>query len=133
MRHMLIAALGMMLAFTVAGCSGTATVAKDTAAMAPSEGGVITQRVSVDAGDVYEDCFELKAGQSMDYEFSADGELRYNLHWHNDANRVEYAVKKIGVSKDKGTFASDKDEYYCLMWRNEGDMPVSLSLSCVIK
>lgn len=133
MRTMLIAALGVLIALAVAGCSGTAPVARDTAATAPAEGSTVTQSVSVDGGDVYEECFELKAGQSMDYEFSADGELRYNLHWHNDANRVEYAVKKIGVSSDKGTFASDKDEYYCLMWRNESDMPVALSLTCVIK
>ena len=133
MRLIVIAALGIFLVFAVTGCTGTAPVVKDAAAPAAAEGNTIKQRVSVDSGDVYEDCFDLKAGQSMDYEFTADGEMRYNLHWHNDANVVEYAVKKIGVTSDKGTFVSEKDEYYCLMWRNTGDMPVSLAFSCVIR
>jgi len=132
MRLVMIAALGIFLVFTVSGCSGTAPVVKDSGAPVPADAPVI-QRVSIDSGDVYEDCFELKAGQSMDYEFTADGEMRYNLHWHNDADMVEYAVKKIGVTSDKGTFVSEKDEYYCLMWRNNGDMPVSLAFSCKIR
>jgi hypothetical protein len=132
MRQYIIAALGMLLALIAAGCSGT------TAAVKPSPspsgpGAPIRQSVSVEAGDVYEDCFELKAGQSMEYKFSADGELGYNLHWHADADTVKYAVQKTGVTSDKGTFVPEQDEYYCLMWRNGGHMPVSLSLTAVIK
>lgn len=134
MRHIMISALGIMLAIAIAGCAGTAPAVKKSESQpeASQEGNVIKQNVSIDGGDVYEDCFELKAGQSMKYEFSADGELRFNLHWHTDSKSVKYEVKKVGVTSDKRTFASEQDEYYCLMWRNDGDMPVSLALKCVL-
>ena len=130
MRHCLIASLGILVVLIMAGCSTAPSVKPTPASSAP--GAPIKQRVSVDGGDVYEDCFELKTGQSMHYEFRADGELRFNLHWHNDADTVEYAVDKVGVTSDKGMYTSDIDEYYCLMWRNDGHMPVSLSLTLTI-
>ena len=108
MRNIVVIAIAILCAIAITGCASSG---EPEPAGAEAPGNMVSQKVSVAAGDVYEDCFELKAGQSMDYEFSADGELRYNLHWHNDADLVEYAVKKIGVVSDKGTFVSDKDEY----------------------
>jgi len=129
MRLAIIAALGILLA----GCAGGMVKQAPANTGEAAEAAPATQRVSIDGGDVYEDCFELEAGQSMHYEFNSDGELGYNLHWHTDAHNVKYEARETGVKTGKGTFTAGQKEYYCLMWQNKGQLPVSLRFSTMIK
>ena len=85
-------------------------------------------RVSINADDVHEDCFEMKEGQTIAYSFEADGLLRYNLHWHSDSG-MKNAAQDAGTKSAKGNYTADSDEYYCLMWNNQGQMPVTLRFS----
>ena len=81
---------------------------------------------------IHEDCMELLPGQSLDYSFEASKPLNFNVHYHEDRN-VVYGIIKDVVSSDKGTFRSEKKQYYCLMWSNPGSEPVGLTYSHSIK
>ena len=80
----------------------------------------------------YEDCMELLPGQILEYSFEATKRLNFNIHCHEDQD-VFYAIRKDGVSDDKGTYRPEKKQYYCLMWTNPGAEAVSLVHSYSVK
>lgn len=128
MRHLM---LTVFLAAMLAGCaSSQATGDSSMGEAAPSNEQRVT-RVSINANDVHEDCFEMKEGQTIVYSFSSDGPLRYNLHWHS-ASGMKNAAQDAGTQSAKGNFTAASDEYYCLMWNNQGQMPVDLRFSYTI-
>ncbi len=77
------------------------------------------------ASGVHEDCFELLAGQVIDYWFQASKPLAFNIHYHEDHN-IFYPVQKDEIT-DKGTFRAEKKQYYCLMWTNNNPESATLS------
>ena len=67
MRHILTAIMGVLFAVVLATMIGCASSGKPAMSGPDATGNTVSQRVSVAAGDVYEECFELKAGQSLFY------------------------------------------------------------------
>ncbi len=66
-------------------------------------------------GGVAEECLRLAAGRSRSFEWTADGPLDFNIHFHHGDN-VTYPVKLNGQAKGKGRFTAQAGEDYCWMW-----------------
>jgi hypothetical protein len=79
------------------------------------------------AGDVYELCLVLEAGQQLDYAFTATQALAFNLHYHAE-REVLYPVPEYRTLNRKAVFVAESEQEYCLMWTNEGEKKVTLSL-----
>ena len=75
-------------------------------------------------GKIFEECFGMAAAETLTYEFTADGELGFNLHYH-EGDQVTYPIKKK-ARQDQGEFVADRDFSYCLMWTNRGQDAVQL-------
>ena len=70
-------------------------------------------------GKVHEECLSLDAGKARKYQWSADGAVDFNIHYHKDKD-VFYPVKKDAVREDKGEFTATAREDYCWMWTAKG-------------
>jgi hypothetical protein len=71
---------------------------------------------------IHEDCMELAQGRVLSYSFEASAPLSFNIHYHDNGD-VVHAVKKDGVTSDRGAMTAPKKHHYCLMWTNTaGDM-----------
>lgn len=66
-------------------------------------------------GGVAEECLHLAAGRSRTFEWTADGPLDFNIHFHR-GDDVTYPVKLNGQAKGKGKFTAQAGEDYCWMW-----------------
>jgi hypothetical protein len=66
-------------------------------------------------GDVAEECLHLAAGKSRNFEWTADGPLDFNIHFHH-GDDVTYPVKLNGQAKGQGRFTASAGEDYCWMW-----------------
>jgi len=67
------------------------------------------------AGGVHEECVRLAKDESRNWEWSSNGALDFNIHYH-EASEVFYPLKKDSVMKDKGTFKAKIAQDYCWMW-----------------
>jgi hypothetical protein len=77
--------------------------------------------------DSYELCLVLAQDQQLRYGFSAPRKLDFNIHYHAD-HEVFYPVSEDQVMKATATFSAQSEQEYCLMWTNQGDTDVLLSL-----
>ena len=82
---------------------------------------------SIPTNDSYELCLELAQGQQLRYKFSAPGKLDFNIHYHAD-DEVLYPVSEDQIMDATATFTAQSEQEYCLMWTNQGDADVQLSL-----
>ena len=77
--------------------------------------------------DDYELCLVLAQNQQLRYAFSAPRKLDFNIHYHAD-HEVFYPVSEDQVMEATATFSAQSEQEYCLMWTNQGDTDVLLSL-----
>ena len=82
---------------------------------------------SIPTNDSYELCLMLAQGQQLRYTFSAPGKLDFNIHYHAD-DEVLYPVSEDQIMDATATFSAQSEQEYCLMWTNQGDADVQLSL-----
>jgi hypothetical protein len=85
-------------------------------AAAPADGGkarAFTHELK--PGGIAEECLHLAAGKSRTFDWTADGPLDFNIHFHHGDN-VTYPVKLNGQSKGNGKFTAKAGEDYCWMW-----------------
>lgn len=80
---------------------------------------------------VHEECAKLAPGDRLDYAFTADGPVNFNLHYHDGAAIVE-PISRDGVNEDAGVFAPIIAQDYCLMWE-AGRAPASLDYRISIR
>jgi len=86
-----------------------------------------------------ETCFKLMPAQTFTYSFSASADVDFNIHNHEKQGRT-YVIKKDRISKLEGIVDTAKlgDGYdenrptFCMLWKNNGDKDVKVSLDCAI-
>jgi hypothetical protein len=66
-------------------------------------------------GDIHEECLRLEAGKSRSFEWTADGPVNFNIHFHR-GDEVSYPVKLGAQTKGAGRFTAKSGEDYCWMW-----------------
>jgi len=72
----------------------------------------------------HEECAKLAPGDRLEYRFTADAPLKFNVHYHDAAAIVE-PITRDDVKEDAGIFAPVIAQDYCLMWE-AGATPASL-------
>jgi len=73
--------------------------------------------VSLEPGKRKEVCLKMAAGQGIQYQFTSDRPVAFNVHYH-EGSAVEYPVKLDSVREASEKFVADADRGYCLMWSN---------------
>lgn len=82
-------------------------------------GAALAETVTVRAQDAHEECFDMKAGDRLSYEFRAAAPLDFNVHYHV-GDDVTYPVQQEAVTEQRHELAASIDQHYCLMWINKG-------------
>ena len=70
---------------------------------------------SLKPGGIAEECLRLEAGRSRRFDWTADGPVDFNIHFHQ-GDKVSYPVKVNGQRKASGRFTAPSGEDYCWMW-----------------
>ncbi|AOE50283.1 hypothetical protein [Kangiella sediminilitoris] len=72
--------------------------------------------VTTNTNQVAEVCPELKAGQTLQFEFEAKNKVEFNLHYHQGEN-ITYPIEPQKLAKLTSSFKAPIDQTYCLMWK----------------
>jgi len=109
----------------------------------PDENKVIKEFSSVETIEpdkFYEKCATLMPRQVFYYKFEASSPVYFNIHYHGEEGR-EYLTQKKEISSHERTIteftykkaysALSKKATLCMLWKNNTDGPVELSLDCV--
>jgi len=76
-----------------------------------------SQTVSLEPGKHKEVCLKMTSGQGVQYRFTSDRPVAFNIHYH-EGEAVQYPVKVYSVREGSDRFVADADRGYCLMWSN---------------
>ena len=68
-------------------------------------------------GKVHEDCFTLRLGQQVRYNFKLDQAGAFNLHYHS-GSKVISPLQSDSVTEQTGDHVATVAQEYCLMWTN---------------
>lgn len=68
----------------------------------------------------------MDAGWSVDYDWSADRAVYFDIHSHRGA-QVDYHVRNGSTNGTAGTFEAPDRGTYSLLWENRGDDAVTVS------
>lgn len=71
--------------------------------------------VVLQPGGVHTDCFMVRSGQQVTYNFKLDRPGRFNLHYRRGKD-VVHPIRSESVSEQKGDYRADVAREYCLMW-----------------
>lgn len=81
--------------------------------------------LTVKPGGFGERCLRVERDGALGYEFSADGDVDFNLHYHR-GKEIFYPVRSTAVRGDRSRFIAPAADDYCLMWENRGALPVRI-------
>lgn len=78
-------------------------------------GGRFERTLSLPAGKFAELCGKLTKGDRVQWTFTADQPVDFNIHYHVGKD-VVYPAKSDGVARLAGEFVAPLDQDYCWMW-----------------
>jgi hypothetical protein len=81
---------------------------------------------------IFEDCFEMNAGQILEYSFEAEKPVNFNIHYHED-DKMFFPVSEDSVVSKRGTFIAEKKQYYCFMLTNPYQRVISFDYQLSVK
>ncbi len=88
--------------------------------------GPISQAYTLQRGAFAEINLNMVPGDSFNYTWSADGDLYFNIHYHASGT-TERPVEYTG-QEHEGSFTAPNRETYSLLLRNDGLLPVAVSV-----
>jgi hypothetical protein len=71
--------------------------------------------LDIHAYAMHEECLHLDVGDRLDYEFTSNQPLKFNIHYH-EGNAVLMPIARDDAVQDSGLFAPVIAQDYCLMW-----------------
>jgi len=100
----------------------------------------VSDEKTIKPGKFHEKCVTLLPRQVFDYKFESSGPVYFNIHYHGEYGR-EYMIQKETISSYEDTITEfqykkaykqlSKKAHLCMLWRNNTDAPVELSIDCV--
>ncbi len=84
--------------------------------------------LSLAPGKFVELCGPLDAGKTVLWQFEADGQLNFNIHYHV-GKEVIYPSRRDHVRRWDGKLAVDLAQDYCWMWTNKSAVAARLGVS----
>jgi hypothetical protein len=79
-------------------------------------------------GQVHEVCMELAPPERLEYAYTANAGLRFNIHYHV-GDKIIYPVPEQLIARKQGILHAPVSQEYCLMWTNPAAQPVGLELT----
>lgn len=123
--------------FAMIGCA--ASHMEEHPGQASKETKVLKNKAVLMPAKSHEDCVVLKNGQVLVCQFSSDGPLDFNIHYHTE-HEVQYPVVQREITEYWGIFDPEKEnlnleneEYFCMMWENKDVSRVRLSYEFTVK
>ena len=89
--------------------------------------GTFAYSSAVAAGKFVELCGKLTKGQQIDWRFTADRPLDFNIHYHV-GKLVEYPEKRPAIAAHGARFKVPLDQDYCWMWQNKTDHSATIDV-----
>lgn len=89
--------------------------------------GPIEQTYTVDPQGFVEINLNMAPGDAFTFDWQADGELAFNVHYHADGE-TERPIEHTGTEL-AGNFSAPRTQVYSLLWSNEGALPVEVTAS----
>lgn len=74
-----------------------------------------TFEVRLEPGQVHEECMKLAKGQAKRFEWSADRNVDFNIHYHK-GEAAYYPFKANNRKAAKARFQAEHADEYCWMW-----------------
>jgi hypothetical protein len=74
-----------------------------------------------------EKCFQMDAGQKIEYRFDAAKKINFELNYRVSAEQVYRPVKLDRTLGESGLFEARSRNKYCLVWENRTDADVELN------
>ena len=68
----------------------------------------------------HEKCVDLNSNNEFQYGFNSDARLAFNLHYHDEGEKI-FVFKKESINSLEKVFKPKNRAYYCLMWSNSGE------------
>jgi hypothetical protein len=78
-------------------------------------------------GKIAEVCGRIHPRSAVDWRFSADGALAFNIHRHA-GDEVVYATRSFDTRAQNGVFNPKREHEWCWMWTNETSAPVNVRI-----
>jgi hypothetical protein len=70
---------------------------------------------SIAAYAIHEDCLQLRAGERLDYEFTTNNPVDFNIHYH-EGRTVLMPIVHDKSEHASGVYVPAIPQDYCLMW-----------------
>ncbi len=80
--------------------------------------------------EIREFCLEMASQDEIRYDFRSDQPVDFDIH-HHEGSTIHYPVRVNEITARAGNFVAEGARLYCLMWKNEGLVPTSLSYRIV--
>jgi hypothetical protein len=85
----------------------------------------LDNQTEIPAGNLHEECFDLRRGQRVRFDFRAAQPLDFNIQ-ARDGDTLVHPVRRNGVRALKSTYTPGIARNYCLVWNNRGARTVAL-------
>lgn len=89
--------------------------------------GPIERTYTVQPQDFAEVNLNMAPGNNVTFDWQAEGEVYFNLHFHAD-NETQRPIEHTGTELSANFTAPDR-EVYSLLWSNEGATPVEVTVT----
>lgn len=89
--------------------------------------GRFERQLTVAPGKFAEVCGKLNPPVDVQWQFTANVPLNFNIHYH-EGKAVKFPAKQDGVAEGSGKLGVGIQQDYCWMWTNKGSAPVSLTV-----
>ena len=90
-------------------------------------GGQAAKPVALKPSKPFEKCFQMEAGQKLEYRFEAARKINFELNYRLSADQVYHPVKLDRTLGESGLFEAKSRNKYCLQWENRTDADVELN------
>ena len=90
--------------------------------------GRFERQLTVAPGKFAEVCGKLNPPVDVQWQFTANVPLNFNIHYH-EGKAVKFPAKQDGVAEGSGKLGVEIRQDYCWMWTNKSGGEVKMSFS----
>lgn len=89
--------------------------------------GRFERQLTVAPGKLAEVCGKLNPPADVQWQFSANVPLNFNIHYH-EGKAVKFPAKQDGVAEGSGKLGVEIQQDYCWMWTNKSASAATLHI-----
>ncbi|MBL8519802.1 MAG: hypothetical protein JNK75_03940 [Betaproteobacteria bacterium] len=81
----------------------------------------------------HEKCFNLEAGQKLEYQFDSTVKVNFSLSYKQAPDQTYFPVKLDRTLGEGGLYEARARNRYCLAWENRTDKDAEINLSAKVR